>query len=102
MPHQILKDQGGAGDPEAIAGTRRILTKCWRMGHPYASKDPFSERLEFLTFERSVQDQFERCWSIFQQGHGHERLRIQSQIVGAYHMQIGVAKIEEDGLFVYS
>ena len=67
LPFRILKDQGGKDDPEAIKGTKMILYRCLRMGFPYVSRDWQSGRVEFLVFERGVDELFEENWKIYEQ-----------------------------------
>eukprot|EP00973_Karenia_brevis_P061920 8612743-Karenia_brevis.AAC.1 len=66
LPFKILEEEGGKDDPEAIAGSKLIMSKCAQMGAPWIWTNPQNERVHFLKFDRSTEDLFKKSWDLYQ------------------------------------
>ena len=67
VPFAVLWErEGGVLDPRgALAAAMEYARACIRMKGPRVSANPVTGRLEYLHLERSVKEQFTKCWTLF-------------------------------------
>ena len=67
VPFAVLWErEGGVLDPRgAHAAAMEYARACIRMKGPWVSANPVTGRLEYLHLERSVKEQFTKCWTLF-------------------------------------
>ena len=61
---RIFREEGGT--QEDIIPTQTLVSKCWRMGHPWTKYNHITERVDFLYMERYFMEEYDRAWSIFE------------------------------------
>ena len=58
--------QQEGGRPGDVAATKHLVTKCFRMGHPFIKFNTWTERYDVLYFQQEVREEFSRSWTIFE------------------------------------
>ena len=53
--------------PLRLAAARKHALKCIQMGPPWISKNPMTERIEYMHMERSVTEIFSQAWSLYEE-----------------------------------
>lgn len=63
----ILREQGGADSPAAVAATATLVRKAILMGPPWWKRHPLTDRIEFANLVQGFETKFERSWSLFRE-----------------------------------
>ena len=63
---QVIIDEGGWSDPEAIEGSLRLFAQCNSMGGKWIGKHPQTGRRLYLCLSFEFSEVFEECWADFE------------------------------------
>ena len=60
---KIFQEEGG--QESDLAPTRRLLTKCAKLGYPFVIWNEMMERTDVLYFRRGSREEFQKAWSLY-------------------------------------
>ncbi|CAK0879795.1 unnamed protein product, partial [Prorocentrum cordatum] len=64
---QLVIDQGGWDDPEAIVGVLKLVNQCVSMGDPRVATHPQTQRVVYLRLKFKCVETFTKAWTSFQE-----------------------------------